>query len=638
MRYDVKKYLFVGFKGDKQRFFERAQELGVIDFIEKKAIKTSQLPQDIQNVNYALKIIRGLPPMEQEDVEEGALADGLVQKILQYKETIDKLEEQARIETLELSRVAIFGDFNWESLHRFEEETKRKIQFYFAKAGFSEQPQLPDELIFIGTDHALDYFMGLNKAITQYPRMQEMLIPHPIGELRQIHKQTREDLRKTEQRLKTYAKYSDFLHQALINKLNGYNLHTAEGQVNFEIEGNLFAIEGWVPVNKQDRIDQLVKDMHVHAEEVAIEENDVIPTYLENHGIGRVGEDLVHVYDTPSITDKDPSLWVLFFFTLFFALIIGDAGYGLVFLIGALYAHYKFKLGSFGKRFTTYVAILGTACILWGVLSNAFFGIQLSMDNPLRKISLVQWMVEKKAAYHIAHQDETWKEWTKEFPNLESVKDPSQFLLEGVKEKKGHQAYEIYEKFADNVMFELALFIGVVHLIISIIRNLYRNIGGLGWILVIIGAYLYIPHYLHATSLIHYVFGVNKATAPDNGMYLMIGGLLFSTGYAIYKHKIMGALEPMHGIQIFSDVMSYLRLYALGLSGAMLAAVINDLSGGLNFVIAAVILFLGHATNLLLSIMSGVIHGLRLNYLEWYHYSFEGDGKMFNPLRKLTLD
>lgn len=638
MRYDVKKYLFVGFKGDKQRFFELAQEYGVIDFFEKKAIKTSQLPDDIQNLNTSLKVLRGLPPMEQEEVEEGALADGLVQKILQYKETIDNLSEQARIETLELSRVAIFGDFNWEDLHRFEKETQRKIQFYFGKAGISEQPNLPDELIFVGTDHALDYFMGLNKGSIQYPRMQEMLIPHPIGELRVIHKQTMAELHKNEQRLKTYAKYSDFLHQALVDKLNGYNLHTAEGQVNFEIDGNLFAIEGWVPVNKQDHIDRLVKDMHVHAEEVAIEETDVIPTYLENHGVARMGEDLVHVYDTPSRTDKDPSLWVLFFFTLFFALIIGDAGYGMVFLLGAVYARYKFKMGTFGKRFTSFVVILGISCILWGVLSNAFFGIQLSMDNPLRKVSLVQWMVEKKAAYHIAHQDETWKEWVKEIPKLESVKDPSAFLKEGFKEKKGHTAYVVQEKFADNVMFELALFIGVVHLIISILRNLYRNIGGLGWIFVIIGAYLYIPHYLNATSLIHYLFGVSKATAPENGVYLMIGGLSFSTAYALYKHKIMGALEPMHGIQIFSDVMSYLRLYALGLSGAMLGGVINDLSSGLNFVIAAVILLLGHATNLLLSIMSGVIHGLRLNYLEWYHYSFEGDGKLFNPLRKLTLD
>ncbi|MCE5318289.1 MAG: V-type ATP synthase subunit I, partial [Parachlamydia sp.] len=75
MRYDVKKYLFVGFTGDKERFFERAQELGVIDFIEKKAIKTSQLPQDIQDLNASLKILRGLPPMEQEEVEESALAD-----------------------------------------------------------------------------------------------------------------------------------------------------------------------------------------------------------------------------------------------------------------------------------------------------------------------------------------------------------------------------------------------------------------------------------------------------------------------------------------------------------------------------------------------------------------------------------
>lgn len=638
MRFDVKKYLFVGFKRDRDKFFEKAQELGIIHFIEKRAIKTAQLPEDIQNLTSSLKILRGLPSVAQEEVEESGLADGLVQKILQYKETNDKLAEEERILNLEKSRVAIFGDFSWAELHEIEAETHRKIQFYFAKAGFAEDKELPADLIFVGTDHALDYFMGLNKTPRQYPRMQEMRVQHPIGELTRLHQQTVEALHKNDQRLKTYAKYSDFLHQALILKLNGYHLHAAEGQVNFEIDGNLFAIEGWVPVNKQAALEQVVRYLNVHAEEIAIEEKDAIPTYLENKGLGLVGEDLVHVYDTPSMSDKDPSLWVLFFFAFFFALIIGDAGYGMIFLAMALYVRYKYNLRSLGRRVVTLFTILGVSCLLWGVLSNSFFGINLSMDNPLRKLSLVNWMVQKKAAYHIAHQDDVYEEWVKAMPQLQSIKDPATFLKEGVKEEKGEKKYVIYEKFADNVMFELALFIGVLHISISIIRNLYRNQAGYGWLLFIVGCYLYFPSFLHATSLIHYIFGVNKALAPQIGLYLIIAGIGIATAVAFYKHKILGILEPMHGIQIFSDTMSYLRLYALGLAGAMLAIVINDLASGSNFILAAIIIFLGHGVNILLSIMSGVIHGLRLNYLEWYHYSFEGDGKLFNPLRKLTRD
>ena len=76
-------------------------------------------------------------------------------------------------------------------------------------------------------------------------------------------------------------------------------------------EARLFAIEGWVPVNKVDRLKEIIGQLNIYEEEIAIEPTDVIPTYLENHGAARLGEDLVHVYDTPSHTDKDPSMWVL---------------------------------------------------------------------------------------------------------------------------------------------------------------------------------------------------------------------------------------------------------------------------------------------------------------------------------------
>jgi V/A-type H+/Na+-transporting ATPase subunit I len=638
MRYDVKKYLFIGFQGDRDRFFEKAQSLGIIHFIETKSVKTHLVPEDVQDMTAALKILRGLPTAEQEEVKEFAIADGLVTKILQYKQGVEKLSEEERILTLEESRVAIFGDYSLEDIHKIEADTGRKVQFYFSKEGFSEKVTLPDELLYVGTDHGLEYFMALNKTERQFPRMVEMHIQYPIGELTKRHEQVRAELHKSEQRLKSYSKYNSFLQQALIEKLNGYHLHAAEGQVSYEIDGQLFAIEGWIPVNKLEGIEKLVADLHMHAEEIAPEAHDIVPTYLENQGVGQVGEDLVHVYDTPSMTDKDPSWWVLIFFSLFFSLIIGDGGYGLIFLAAALYVKYRYSLNQAGKRVTTLIAILGGACLIWGVLSHAFFGIHPSMDSPLRKVSIIQWLVERKAAYHIQRQDEVWAEWVKEIPALKSISDPKEFLKEGVKEEKGHKIYVVYERFADNVMFELALFIGVVHLSLSLIRNLYRNKVGYGWLLFIVGCYLYFPAFLQSTSMIHYVFGLNKEMAARIGIYLIAGGAALAMFIGFLKHHILGILEPIHGIQIFSDTMSYLRLYALGLAGAMLAIVVNDLAGSTNFVIGALILLLGHTINILIGIMGGIIHGLRLNYLEWYHYSFEGDGKRFDPLRKLVTD
>src|SRR5262249_40781856 len=141
---------------------------------------------------------------------------------------------------------------------------------------------------------------------------------------------------------KWYAKYDRFLHHYLFLKLNEFNRQNAESHVESPLEGTLFSIEGWVPVNKVDLLGQIVDDTHVLYEEVAILPTDNIPTCLDNDGLARVGEDLVHIYDTPSTTDKDPSLWVLCAFTLFFSLIVGDGGYGLILFGIVCYLWYKY--------------------------------------------------------------------------------------------------------------------------------------------------------------------------------------------------------------------------------------------------------------------------------------------------------
>ena len=118
----------------------------------------------------------------------------------------------------------------------------------------------------------------------------------------------------------------------------------------------------------------------------------------------------------------------------------------------------------------------------------------------------------------------------------------------------------------------------------------------------------------------------------------MYVGLILAVGIAIFRHKLLGLLEASNLIQIFGDVLSYLRLYALGLAGSLLTATMLDLAASVPFVFGLIILLLGHAVNIVLGIMGGIIHGLRLNFLEWYHYSFEGGGRMFNPLRKQKID
>lgn len=641
MRYDLKKFLFVGVEQNKDLFFTRAQELGIIHFIAPTNAAVTDTSEETANLAKAMKILRGLPVVEQEETEEYEIADGLTHKILSLKKQIDDLEEEERVTALDMSRVQAFGNFSTADIAYLQSDGHRYVQFYCSKRGIAEHLDLPDDVLFVGSDHDLDYFVGINKAPTQYPKLVEMIIDKPFGELKKRHDQVVKEIAACEERLKGYSKYNRMLHHAFIQKLNTQLLDKAKDCVGYPIkDDSLFVVQGWVPVNKIDQLHKLTDEMHVFYEEVEIESTDVVPTCLENTGMARIGEDLVHIYDTPSTTDKDPSLWVLFFFALFFSMVIGDGGYGLILLLIALYIRYKHGgLKGGKKRALGLLTILSFACIAWGVLTTSFFGITVAPDSPLRKVSVMSWLVEKKAAYHIEHQDDVFKEWVKKFPDLANVKDPTEFLMKASSTNaNGKVSYDAYSKFTDNIMLELALFVGVLHIILSMIRYMDRNWSHFGWIIFLIGAYLYTPHFLQAASMLNFAFGLDPEKAARNGLYLIYGGIALAVVIALFRHKLFGLLEATNIIQIFGDVLSYLRLYALGLAGSLLTATMLDLAAGVPFVFGVLIILFGHTVNLALSIMGGVIHGLRLNFLEWYHYSFEGGGRVYNPLKKHEIE
>ena len=135
--------------------------------------------------------------------------------------------------------------------------------------------------------------------------------------------------------------------------------------------------------------------------------------------------------------------------------------------------------------------------------------------------------------------------------------------------------------------------------------------------------------------MLHFLNIIDKQTAFAVGPTIIFTGIGLSVVLALIQEKLRGLGEIVNVIQVFADVLSYLRLYALGLAGMIMASTFNMLASKANIVFALPILLAGHSVNILLGMMGGVIHGLRLNFLEWYHWSFTGEGKKFNPLKKL---
>ncbi len=633
---DLHKYLIIGSQEDMDRFFDLAQRAGFMEFIGLSHKKALEMPQDAKTILSAIKIARTHIASSDDSYETNTNPLSLAEQIVKWNQENEKLLEEERILNSEIARIAAFGNFSRADLDLIQEEGNRVFQFFCMKSDLAREMTLPDSLIYLVTEYDLDYFISINKEATQYPKMIEITIERPVGELRERLLQVKAERRKLEHQIHESARALPYLQNGLLDYLNEYDLQLAKHDAEAPLGHSLFAIEAWIPRTKVKALYGLLSGLDVYAEEIAIEPKDKIPTYQENKGAARLGEDLVQVYDTPASTDKDPSLWVLVFFSLFFAMIVSDAGYGLVYLSIGLFLKWKFgkKAGGFLKRFIKLTLIASTSCVIWGIMTASFFGLQVGPNNPFRKMSFLHYMAMKKGEYHLEKKDEVYQEIVREYPATATATDGHDLLVKGAKEVDGKLVYAVQEDFYDNVLMELSLFIGLVHISLSFLRYMRRNWTGLGWILFMVGGYLYFPSFLEATSFLNFMGWISKPAAFAAGKQMLYAGLGLVFVISLLMKKKWGALHELtNAVQVFADVLSYLRLYALALAGMIMAATFNELGVKCGLIGGFFVVVLGHIVNLTLTIMSGVIHGLRLNFLEWYHYSFEGGGRLFAPLR-----
>ncbi len=628
MRYDVHKFLFLGQTKEREAFFKAAQHAAIIEFIDPKGKKKHQLPQDIEDLGFAIKILRGFVQLPADHIKSIDDAPAITGQILELKEKLDKVEANLSDVEQELDRIMPFGEFSFDKLNQLEQEIKRKVRFFAAKSA-KKLGELEPALILIKSQEGVDYFVAIQNEPIVFADLSEFYFTKSLSELNKEQRALTKEREQIEQKLKSLTIYNVLLHKALVARLNEAHLEFAKETTEFELDNQLFVTSGWVPKTKLAKLHELCEKHDVYTEQVSIDPKEIPPTYLQNKGTAKVGEDLIRIFDTPSIRDKDPSLWVLFAFALFFSMIVYDAGYGIIFLLAAIFLRFSLKKSApTTKRFISLIAILSVACIIWGGLTHSIFGIELSPNSFLKKHSLMTWLVKKKAAYTMAEKDELYQEYTKKYPQLQNAKTPEDFL----------HVHEIGSKFADNILLELSLFIGTVHICLGLIRYLGRNPVGLGWIAFVIGAYLYIPYYLHASSIVHFVFGLKVEPAAQFGLQLLLFGIVFAAIAGVILHGVAGLFEWTHAIQLFADILSYLRIYALGYAGFIVSETVNMLAGRMPILLAVLVLIFGHILNMTIAILGGTIHGLRLNFLEWYRYSFFGGGKDFYPLQLIHLE
>ncbi|HSX14140.1 MAG TPA: hypothetical protein VLE96_06960 [Chlamydiales bacterium] len=625
---NLEKYLIFGSSADMSEFFALAQRAGFLEFIGKKR-KGVDLPQEAKTFLSAIKIAKHYSIHPHEAPATNLRPLQIAEKIVSLRGEEEALLEEERVIEAEIARLAAFGDFSQSDLDAIERETKLVFQFFVMKSDVAKEFVPPPEMINVGTEYDLDYFVAIQKEKQQYPKMIEIIIDKPVGELRNRLFQIREEIGKIEGDIKNFSNYFPQLQEGLTEHLNHYYLEIAKHNASLKFNNGLFAIEAWVPTTRIKSLFGLISHLNVECVKIAVEQKDQIPTYMENTGAGKIGEDLLNIFDTPAHTDKDPSLWILVFFSLFFAMIISDAGYGLIFLLILFFLRWKFpNLHGVKRRILRLGFILSSTVIVWGIFTGSYFGMSFAPNSPTQKTSILAYFAEKKADFHFQQKDDVYQPLLKKYPQVASM-DGKQVLQ--IKNKSG---YPIFEQFSENILLEFAFIVGMLHIGLSFLRYIRRNWSGIGWILFMIGGYLYFPSIIHATTMMNFMYWIPKPVAYFWGLWILSGGLVIAFIAALFQKKLGAITELLHVVQVFADILSYLRLYALALGAMVMARTFNDTLGvEVGVVLTLILILFGHTVNIGLGLMGGVVHGLRLNFLEWFHYSFEGGGRLFNPLK-----
>lgn len=636
----LKKYLIYGVKQEVELFFSRAQTQGFIEFISPTRKKPLPMTEKLQQIVQALRILRKLPVKPAyTGYRDLAFADKTAENILALKLEDERLQEQLRMLNVEIARVQPFGEFSKEDISYIERASKKVIQFYCRKTSKRHEP-LPENLIYVATEYDLDYFIGIHDEPTSYPNMFVVEVPRPVNALKEEREQVRAALHDVEAELKHTAIYNDMLQDALVDRLNEHRYNEAKDDVAYPLNNAFFAVEAWVPKNKVRGLDELIDAMAIQVEPIEIEKEDAVPTCMHNKNVNRLGEDLVQIYDIPAHTDRDPSGWVFWFFMLFFAMIVGDAGYGLIYVAFSSVLLFKNRRTKSQRmrRFCKLLFSLSCACVLWGFFTSSFFGLQFSPKSWVSRISVVQYLAERKADYALKTKNDIYQEWVAKYPAIAKAKTGREMLDLAVAHKANGVAYEMQDSFAQNVLLEFSMIAGIIHISTSFLRYFLRNWAGIGWVIFMLGGYLYAPSSLKASTIVYFLEMVSKPEGEAIGLQMIYFGIAIAFLLALIQKRLKGIKEMLNTIQVFTDVLSYLRLYALGLAGFMLASTFNGIAQSAGLFLGVLVLLGGHAINVAVGIFAGLIHGLRLNFIEWYHYSFIGGGRLFNPLVRLKRE
>lgn len=600
------KYSFILLSEQTEGFLNSLQELGVVDISRSLKPIDEQSSGMLAEADRAKKALSILAACKAESEKDFKFDGCPVDAVLETQDRIAEISAEIAAAKKEIAVRQPWGSFRSEDIHKLESQGL-KLRFYSCmKKKFDPSWTEIQPLEVISETESKVFFVTVSPAQEEYSFPLEA-IPAPEGSVNEEEEKLtllQSKLEKEQQLLANLKSCSDEIRKAYNDSLSRLDLYFAEAATEKAVDNYLTVLTGFAPTSDDKRLCASFDSMDIYYSHEAATKEDNPPVKLKNNWFAKNFEVLTGMYGVPAYDEFDPTPVLGPFFMLFFAMCMGDAGYGILLMLIALVLRLKMKDSSLGKMHRL-IAFLGGMTFVVGIFLGTFFGMSILEASwaPawLKGLCIDGW-----------------------FPDAKIAGFPVQMVL--------------------------AVAIGVLHICLAMIIKTInftkrfgfkKTVATWGWTTLIVG------------GLVVVSLGMTEVLSAEAFKWTIIA-LAVVSGLAIYVFNTPGR-NPLLNIGsglwdtynmvtgLLGDVLSYIRLYALGLAGGMLGNAFNIMGTmildipvpGVNWVFCIIILIFGHVLNLAMSCLGAFVHPLRLTFVEYFKNSgYEGSGAKYNPLTK----
>ena len=549
--------------------------------------------------------------------------------VIELSERKKKLLEEIASDSAELERLSAWGEVDPDDFSYLDGKNISLRMFEIPEAKYDE---LSDELktVLVNRFRKIARFLLID-APSERPSSlppEAFAVPLPGVSTKKIKEKiesSRREIASIEKTLSgetVYRPQIESLKKKLEKDIQFENVYSGMGKENGDKDTDLAWLTGFVPV---DSIAAFKASCAENSWAYAVSdpsEDDEVPTKLKNNPLVSLIYPLTDFLGTvPGYREYDISGWFLLFFTVFFGMIFGDGGYGLlVFVLGLFMALKGAKKG--GSPLAGLVTLLGLSTVVWGTVTCTWFGLTPEqLPSWLKGLSV--------PPISNAYSDVNWLPfWTS---------DPSKGTLTTA------QNLQIFCFTLAFLQLSVAHFKGIAR---NIAGKSLKWIGEFGSLLQLWGMFYVVLSMVVSSTIFGFseiIYGV-----PVGKVSVALVGVGFSMSFVFSNYEgnigesimasVKGIISVLLGVvNVFSDIVSYIRLWAVGLAGAAISNTVNSMAGPLlghaiTFLAFVVLILFGHGLNMILNLLSVIVHGVRLNTLEFStHLGMSWSGFKYSP-------